>query len=55
MITVDTHVIIWDAREPKSLSRRAKKELHNANQSDGIIFCEISPWEIAKENHSEPG
>jgi len=47
MITVDTHVIIWDALEPKSLSKRAITELHNANKNDGIIFCEISLWEIA--------
>jgi PIN domain nuclease of toxin-antitoxin system len=47
MITVDTHIIIWDALKPELLSRKAKKELQRANQKDGIIFCDISLWEIA--------
>jgi PIN domain nuclease of toxin-antitoxin system len=47
MIVVDTHVIIWDALKPKLLSPRAKNAIHEANRLDGIIFCEISLWEIA--------
>jgi PIN domain nuclease of toxin-antitoxin system len=47
MITVDTHVIIWDALKPELLSRKAKDAIQIANQTDGIIFCEISLWEIA--------
>ena len=47
MITVDTHIIIWDALKPESLSRKAIIELEKANQEDGIIFCDISLWEIA--------
>jgi PIN domain nuclease of toxin-antitoxin system len=47
MITVDTHVIIWDALKPEMLSLKAKKALKTANQTDGILFCEISLWEIA--------
>jgi PIN domain nuclease of toxin-antitoxin system len=47
MITVDTHIIIWDALKPELLSKRAKNELEKANQEDGIIFCDISLWEIA--------
>lgn len=47
MITVDSHVIIWNALKPSLLSRNAKKAIDNANETDGILFCEISLWEIA--------
>jgi len=47
MITVDTHIIIWDALKPELLSDKAKKEMYRANQTDGIIFCDICLWEIA--------
>lgn len=47
MIVVDTHVIIWDALKPDMLSENAKKAIALANREDGIIFCEISLWEIA--------
>jgi len=47
MIVADTHVIIWDALKPELLSLQAKKTIREANRLDGIIFCEISLWEIA--------
>ncbi len=47
MITIDTHVIIWDALKPEMLSETAKQEISKANNSDGIIICDISLWEIA--------
>ena len=47
MIVVDTHVIIWDALKPKLLSKKAKNAIKEANKRDGIVFCEISLWEIA--------
>jgi len=47
VIVVDTHVIIWDALKPKLLSKNAKNAINEANERDGIIFCEISLWEIA--------
>ncbi len=47
MITVDTHVIIWNALKPSLLSRNAKKAIDKANETDGILVCEISLWEIA--------
>ena len=47
MITVDTHIIIWNALRPEMLSSKAQKTIDEANSSDGIIFCEISLWEIA--------
>ena len=47
MIVADTHVIIWDALKPEMLSTKAQKAIKEANKQDGIIFCEISLWEIA--------
>ena len=47
MIVADTHVIIWDALKPEMLSSKAKQAIREANRQDGIIFCEISLWEIA--------
>ena len=47
MLTVDTHIIIWDALKPESLSKNARKAIDKANETGGIIFCEISLWEIA--------
>jgi len=51
MIVVDTHVVVWDALKPDKLSRRAKKAIAEANEGDGIIFCDISLWEIAMLMH----
>ena len=47
MIVVDTHIIIWNALKPEILSEKAEKAISAANNSDGLIFCEISLWEIA--------
>jgi len=47
MIIADTHIIIWDALKPDLLSKKAREELRIANETDGILFCEISLWEIA--------
>ena len=33
------------------LSKKAEKAISAANNSDGIIFCEISLWEIAMLMH----
>ena len=47
MIVVDTHIIIWDALKPDQISKKAKKAIETANETDGILFCEISLWEIS--------
>jgi PIN domain nuclease of toxin-antitoxin system len=47
MIVIDTHVIVWDALKHELLSPKAKLAISKANKEDGIIFCEISLWEIA--------
>jgi len=51
MIVADTHIIIWNALKPEMLSRKAEKAISTANKSDGIIFCDISLWEIAMLMH----
>jgi PIN domain nuclease of toxin-antitoxin system len=51
MIVADTHIIIWNALKPEMLSRKAEKAISAANNSDGIIFCDISLWEIATLMH----
>lgn len=53
MIVLDTHAIVWDALRPELLSRKAKKAITQANENDGIIFCEISLWEIAMLIHKK--
>ncbi len=47
MITIDTHVIIWDALKPDLLTTKARDVILAANETDGIIFPEISLREIA--------
>ena len=47
MITLDTHVILWDALQPQMLSKKAREAIKKANQIDGLFFCSISLWEIA--------
>lgn len=47
MIVLDTHIIVWDALNPVKLSEKAKEAIYRANEEDGIIFCDISLWEIA--------
>lgn len=47
MIVADTHVIIWDALKPNLLSDAAQEAITKANETDGIIICDVSLWEIA--------
>jgi len=46
MIVMDSCSIIWDALSPKDLSRKAKLAI-NRHEQDGLIFCDISAWEIS--------
>ncbi len=47
MILVDTHVLIWDALAPQRLSAHAVQALTQANETDGLLICDITLWEIA--------
>ena len=46
MIVMDTCSIVWDALFPKKLSRKAKAAI-NKYEKKGLIFCDISAWEIS--------
>lgn len=46
MIVIDTHVIIWDALRPGMVSEKARDAIRAANKGDGILFSEISLFEI---------
>ena len=47
MLTVDTHVIIWNALKPELLTANAREAFDEASQENGLIFCDISLWEIS--------
>ena len=47
MVIVDTHIIIWEALDSGKLSKKAKYTFDKANESSGLIFCDISLWEIS--------
>ena len=46
-IVADTHIIVWEALAPEKLSKKARKAFDEANDSEGILFCDISLWEIS--------
>jgi len=46
MIVMDTCSIIWDALSPNDLSRTAKTAI-NRHEQNGLVFCDISAWEIS--------
>ncbi|OGU37104.1 MAG: twitching motility protein PilT [Ignavibacteria bacterium GWB2_35_6b] len=47
MVTVDTHIVIWNALQAELISSAAEKALQNANENGSIIFPDIILWEIA--------
>ena len=47
MITMDTCAIIWDALEPTKLSAKAKNAIKKADDSNELLMCDISIWEIS--------
>jgi len=47
MITLDTHIIIWDALQPEKLSPKARTIIDRANEMGEIFIADISLWEIA--------
>lgn len=53
MIILDTCVILWDAIEPKNLSKKAKQTINEAFQHNEIIISDISLWEIAMLIHKK--
>lgn len=39
MVTVDTHVIIWEALTPEKLTKRARLTFDKANESGSSFNC----------------
>jgi len=53
MITLDTHIIIWDALQPEKLTSKARKMIDQANELGEIFISDISLWEIAMLMHNQ--
>lgn len=47
MILLDTHVLVFDALEPKRLSRAARAALEEGADASSLACSDISLWEIA--------
>ena len=47
MITLDTQVMVFDALEPRRLSRRAKQALAEGTESRSLACSDICLWELA--------
>jgi PIN domain nuclease of toxin-antitoxin system len=47
MILLDTHALIWAAREPAKLSKPAAHAIRTAGQSGGLAISAITLWELA--------
>jgi PIN domain nuclease of toxin-antitoxin system len=47
MIVMDTCAVLWDALEPKKLSKKALQAIDNADQQKTLLMADISIWEIA--------
>ncbi len=47
MLIVDTHAILWDAFEPRRLSRRSIAAIDAAEVRGELCWADISLWEMA--------
>lgn len=47
MILLDTHVLLWLARDPSKLSPSATAAIQDSAQQGGIAISAITLWEIA--------
>ncbi len=58
MIILDTCTFIFDALEPKKLSKPALQTIEEAEQENSLYCCDITLWEIAMligKKRIEPG
>jgi PIN domain nuclease of toxin-antitoxin system len=47
VLLLDTHVLLWDAFEPRRIARRIRAEIERA-ESAGTLWCaDITLWELA--------
>ena len=47
MVLLDTNAIVFDALEPKRLTRRASKAVESGAAEGRLACCDTSLWEIA--------
>jgi PIN domain nuclease of toxin-antitoxin system len=47
MILLDTHALIWLARDPSKLSRAAAESIRSSVQSGGLAISAMTIWELA--------
>ena len=47
MIVLDTQVLLFDALDPRRLSRRARNALEEGMEAGALACSDISLWEIA--------
>jgi PIN domain nuclease of toxin-antitoxin system len=47
MILLDTHALIWLAREPSKLSLAATEAIRSSAQSGGLAISAMTIWELA--------
>jgi PIN domain nuclease of toxin-antitoxin system len=47
MILLDTHALIWAARDPAKLSKPATDAIRMAGESGGLAVSAITLWELA--------
>ena len=47
MILLDTHFLLWLARDPAKLSRKASEAIHAAGRTGGIAISAMTVWEVA--------
>jgi PIN domain nuclease of toxin-antitoxin system len=47
MILLDTHALIWLAREPSKLSKAATEAIRISHQSGGLAISAMTVWELA--------
>ena len=47
MILLDTHVLIWLARDPSKLSKAAADAIRQGLHSGGLAICAMTLWELA--------
>jgi PIN domain nuclease of toxin-antitoxin system len=47
MILLDTHALIWLARDPSKLSKASADAIRNSVQSGGLAISAMTLWELA--------
>ena len=47
MVVLDTHAFVFDALEPKRLSKRVRSRISTAAARYNLVISDISLWEVA--------